>query len=127
MALAPKAPRSVTKVKASVDALKALTDYLEEMRLYRENRNRPNNELHYLCQLTEELGQASEAAVAIGGSTAKLKKFKAEGVNPKERLTDSLAGLINSALLCAEQNGIVPEDILRRGTERMNKKRNGNG
>ena len=126
MALAPKAPRSVTKVKPSIDALKALTDYLEEMRLYRENRNRPNNELHYLCQLTEELGQASEAAVAIGGNTAKLKKFKLVGVNPSTRLRESIAGLINSALLCAEQHDIVPEEILREATARLSKKRNGN-
>jgi NTP pyrophosphatase (non-canonical NTP hydrolase) len=120
-------PRSVTNVKPSVDALKALTNYLEEMRLYREQRNRPTNRLYYIAKMAEEVREAAEAAVALEGSRRKIAKLKAEGVEPIDRLKEELADVVNTAMLCAEWHGINPEELLARGTEKMAAKRTKNG
>jgi NTP pyrophosphatase (non-canonical NTP hydrolase) len=123
MAANSKTPRSITKVKPTVDEMKAYVDYLSEMRAYREERNRPNNKLYYVAKLAEEVGEVSEAAVALEGSRRKLAKFKAEGVTPLEKITEELADVINTAFLCAEQHGITPGELLRKGVEKMELKR----
>lgn len=121
------APRSVTNVKPSIKALKALNLYLEEMRLYREQRNRPNNPLYYVCKLAEEAGEVAEAAVALDGSRRKIKKFKEEGKTPLEAFKEELADILNVAFLAAEQRDINPEDLLLRAAEKMEEKRIGAG
>jgi NTP pyrophosphatase (non-canonical NTP hydrolase) len=97
------------------------------MRLYRENRNRPNNPLYYVCKLAEEVGEVSEAAVALEGSRRKLKKFQAEGRTPLSAFTEELADVINVAMLAAEQRDISPEALLIRAAEKMKEKRIGSG
>jgi NTP pyrophosphatase (non-canonical NTP hydrolase) len=117
-------PRTVTKVKPSVDGLTAFIDYLTEMEAYRTERNRPNNKLYYIAKMAEEVGEASEAAVALDGSRRKIAKLKAEGTTPLDRLKEELADVVNTAFLCAEQHGIMPEDLLRKGADKMAAKRN---
>jgi NTP pyrophosphatase (non-canonical NTP hydrolase) len=118
-------PRSQTNVRPSVNELAAYAAYLGEIKAYREGRNRPSNKLYYICKMAEEVGEASEAAVALDGSRRKIAKLKAEGTTPLDRLREELADVINTAVLAAEQHGITPEQLLRTGTEKMAKKRNG--
>lgn len=120
-------PRSVTKVKPSVAAMKALNSYLEEMRLYREQRNRPNNPLYYVCKLAEEVGEVSEAAVALDGSRRKIKKLQAAGRTPLDAFIEELADVVNVAMLAAEQKDVTPEAILEKAAQKMKEKREGSG
>lgn len=118
-----KTPRSLTKVKPSIAELSAYTAYLTEMKAYREERNRPNNKLYYICKMAEEVGEASEAAVALDGSRRKIAKLKAQGTTPLGRLREELADVVNTAFLAAEQHGITPEELLRTGADKMSAKR----
>lgn len=117
-------PRTITQVKPSVAGLTAFIDYLTEMEAYRSERNRPNNKLYYIAKMAEEVGEASEAAVALEGSRRKIAKLKAEGTTPLDRLREELADVVNTAFLCAEQHGIMPEELLRKGADKMAAKRN---
>ena len=100
-----------------------MASYIDELETYRKNRHRPKNNMYYGLKLTEECGELAEAVLAYEGSARKIKKLRAEGVTPLERITEELADVVNVAFLYAEQFDIPLSVILDNGITKLRNKR----
>ena len=110
----------------NINAMTASIGYVQELKKYREKRNRPKNKLYYPLKLSEETGEVAEVAVALEGSKRKIKKL---GGAPllKTRLADELADVFNLVMLIAEQHNLAPADVIKSATSKLYKKRNRSG
>lgn len=97
--------------------------YLEELSIYRENRHRPKNNLHYVAKLAEEVGELAEAVIANEGSRRKIKKLALQGSTPRERMVEELGDVVNVAFLLAEQFDIPLSEVLAAGSAKLTSKR----
>ena len=100
-----------------------MATYIDELETYRKNRHRPKNNMYYGLKLTEECGELAEAVLAFEGSSRKIKKLKAQGVTPLERIKEELADVVNVAFLYAEQFDIPLSELLDNGSKKLRMKR----
>ena len=100
-----------------------MATYIDELEVYRKNRHRPKNNMYYGLKMAEECGELSEAILAFEGSSRKLKKLRAQGVTPLERIKEELGDVINVAILLAEQFNIPLSELLDTGSIKLKNRR----